>query len=125
MPRRPGISLPIIEGEFFQLSKAAQARLRAAGYRIPSCFAAGTPLLTPNGDKAVEQFMVGDLILSRHEDFPDGELEVKEVEAVFTRLSRIFHLHVGGKVIRTTKEHPFWVQGKGWVTANCKSMISL
>jgi intein/homing endonuclease len=26
-------------------------------------------------------------------------------------------LHVGGQVIRTTPEHPFWVQGEGWLPA--------
>jgi hypothetical protein len=109
------------EAERRQVREFSQELARSLS-RIPlrlitSCFAAGTPLLTPTGDKLIEQFKVGDLILSRHEDHPDGELEVKEVEAVFTRLGRIFPLPVGGKVIRTTKEHPFWVQGKGWLTA--------
>lgn len=27
------------------------------------------------------------------------------------------HLHIGGQVIRTTLEHPFYVQGKGWLPA--------
>jgi hypothetical protein len=30
-------------------------------------------------------------------------------------LLRIWHLHIGGKVVRTTPEHPFFVNGKGWV----------
>jgi hypothetical protein len=40
---------------------------------------------------------------------------LKEIEECFDRTGRIFHLHVGGHVIRTTDEHPFWVDGKGWV----------
>jgi hypothetical protein len=83
-----------------------------------ACFAAGTPLLTPTGDKRIEQFQPGDLILSRSELDPNGELEAKVVEEVFVRLGQILHLHVGGQVIRTTAEHPFWVQGKGWLPAS-------
>lgn len=30
----------------------------------------------------------------------------------------MFHLHVGGQVIRTTGEHPFFAYNKGWVNAN-------
>jgi hypothetical protein len=32
-----------------------------------ACFAAGTPLLTPQGSKAIEQLQVGDLVLARSE----------------------------------------------------------
>ena len=29
----------------------------------------------------------------------------------------VFHLHVGGQVIRTTPEHPYYVQDQGWTAA--------
>ncbi|MFT3920945.1 MAG: Hint domain-containing protein [Myxococcales bacterium] len=32
-----------------------------------ACFAAGTPILTPEGSKAIEEIKVGDLVLSRDE----------------------------------------------------------
>src|SRR5262249_34916945 len=32
-----------------------------------SCFSAGTPLLTPSGSKLIENFVAGDLVLSRDE----------------------------------------------------------
>jgi hypothetical protein len=82
-----------------------------------ACFAAGTPLLTPTGEKPIERFLVGDLILSREENDPRGLVEAKQVEEVFVRTGRIMNLHVGGHVIQTTAEHPFWVHGKGWVAA--------
>src|SRR5262249_47493273 len=82
-----------------------------------SCFAAGTPLLTPTGAKLIEDVRPGALLLSGAESDPDGPLMAKAVEAVFVRLGRILHLHVGGQVIRTTGEHPFWVPGRGWVPA--------
>lgn len=81
------------------------------------CFAAGTPLLTPEGSKPIEQFRVGDLLLSRNEFDPEGPVEPKTIEEVFVRLGRILHLHVGGQVIRTTAEHPFFAYNKGWTPA--------
>jgi hypothetical protein len=60
---------------------------------------------------------VGDKLLSRSEFFPDGPVEEKEVEEVFVRAGYLIHLHVGGQLIRTTAEHPFYVYDKGWVAA--------
>ena len=80
-----------------------------------ACFLPGTPLLTPNGSKAIEQFQTGDAILSREERDPDGPIEVKIVEEVFVRHGRIWHLHVGDQVIGLTAEHPLFVKGRGWV----------
>jgi hypothetical protein len=34
---------------------------------------------------------------------------------VFRRFTEVVHLHVGGRVIRTTDEHPFYAHGRGWV----------
>lgn len=36
---------------------------------------------------------------------------------MFPTHRRIIHLHLGGKVIRTTADHPLYVEGKGWVSA--------
>jgi len=82
-----------------------------------ACFAAGTRICTPDGHKLIEQFQPGDLVLSRHENDPEGLIEVKVVEAVFARLGQRLHLHVAGQVIKTTAEHPFWVQSQGCVKA--------
>jgi hypothetical protein len=82
-----------------------------------TCFVAGTPLLTPAGEKLIEQFQPGDVILSRSERDPNGPVETKWVEEVFVRVAPVLNLHVGGRVIRTTAEHPFYVHGKGWITA--------
>lgn len=82
-----------------------------------ACFAAGTPLRTPDGWRAIESFRVGDVLLSRDEHDPTGAVEAKAVEEVFVRTGQVWYLHVGGVVIRTTAEHPFYAQGRGWV--NC------
>ena len=83
-----------------------------------TCFAAGTPLLTPEGSKYIEDFRVGDLILSRDENDPAGPVVAKCVVNLFQNYSPLLVLHVGGHVIRTTAEHPFWVVGRGWFAAH-------
>jgi len=72
-------------------------------------------MLTPDGDKPIGEFNVGDPILSAPEDDPTAPLEVKIVEEVFKNKCRLLNLHVQGRVIRTTPEHPFYVSGKGWL----------
>jgi len=85
--------------------------------KLVACFAAGTPLLTPEGSKPIERFAVGDLVLSRPEDDVNAPVQARRVEEVFVNLGEILHLHVGDEVIRTTPEHPFFVLDKGWTPA--------
>jgi hypothetical protein len=87
------------------------------GAYLTACFAAGTQLLTPEGSKAIEEFKVGDLLLSRNENWFEGPVVAKVVEEVFVRTAQIMELRVGGRVIKTTGAHPFYVAGKGWQAA--------
>jgi hypothetical protein len=89
------------------LALSGNKRLQEALFS--ACFAAGTPLRTPEGSKPVEQFRVGDWILSRSEFEPGGPVVAKRVEEVFVRTGRIWVLRVSGRVIRTTGEHPVHV----------------
>ena len=61
---------------------------------------------------------MGDEIVSRPEDDPQAENTVQKVVNLTTRSGRLMTLRVRGQVIETTHEHPWWVVGKGWVTAN-------
>jgi hypothetical protein len=100
------------------LRAAREARLVSLPLREgPKCFAAGTPLLTPEGAKAVECLRPGDLVLSRAEEDVGGVIEAKAVEEVFVRVALVLAVQVRGRVIRTTAEHPFYVFGRGWVSA--------
>ncbi len=72
-------------------------------------FVAGTPILTPEGHKLVEQLRPGDMIQAR----PAGE-----VCEVFVTRKPIFLLHLNGQVIRTTADHPLYVEGQGWINAS-------
>jgi hypothetical protein len=65
------------------------------------------------GKKRADEVMLGDLLWTRDEDDPDGPLELKRVQAVFVRLAPIWHVELAdGQVLRTTMEHPFWVENR-------------
>jgi hypothetical protein len=81
------------------------------------CFAAGTPVPVEHGCKAVEDVRKGDRVWMRPENDPTAPPILGEVAATFKTRAPICDLHVGGKIVRTTHGHPFWVRGKGWTTA--------
>jgi hypothetical protein len=81
------------------------------------CFGAGTPLLTPTGDKRVDDLRPGDWVLAAPEFDPGAPPEPKLVEDVFVGRSPLVNLHVGSRVVRVTAQHPFFVQGRGWAAA--------
>jgi hypothetical protein len=116
LSRSRTIPLQLVDSGPWFFTEEYAAQLQAAGYRI-SCFTAGTPLLTPAGAKNIEEFEVGDLVLSRSEFEQFGRLEAKAVEETFVRNGRIWNVHVEEQTIRTTGEHPFYVCGKGWTPA--------
>ena len=105
-----------VEGAVAGSGAAAAARAGSQqATKITGCFAAGTPLRTPDGSKSIESFQERDLLLSRHEDDPEGPVIAKRVLKVIQSYAPLLDLHVGGRVIRTTAEHPFWVAGRGWI----------
>jgi hypothetical protein len=73
--------------------------------------------------KSIEDIAVGDLVLSRDQYDAGDDLDPRRVTNVFRKTSD--HLRIltirgdGGNVetIRTTNEHPFWVEGAGWTAA--------
>uniref|UniRef100_A0A4Y8PXR6 Hint domain-containing protein n=1 Tax=Paenibacillus athensensis TaxID=1967502 RepID=A0A4Y8PXR6_9BACL len=78
-----------------------------------NCFAAGTKVLTDEGEKNIEDIEVGDKVLSKDE--ATGEVGYKEVTATFNHeTDEIYKIHVGGLTIESTFNHPFYVEGKGW-----------
>ncbi|WP_374021039.1 polymorphic toxin-type HINT domain-containing protein [Paenibacillus thiaminolyticus] len=74
---------------------------------------------TDEGEKPIEEIEVGDKVLAKDEFNPDGELAYKEVTALYrNQRDDIIKLYVGEQIIETTDNHPFWVEGKGWVFAD-------
>jgi hypothetical protein len=122
-----GLLIAVAEGNRVRLWDAATGRLvrdltvgdadRIFSVVSQACFAAGTPLLTPTGDKPIEQFKPGDWILTAPEEDPTAPTEAKQVEEVFRNEAVLWQLCAGGKFILTTAEHPFWVVGRGWTAA--------
>ena len=82
------------------------------------CFAAGTPVLTPEGEKPIEELKVGDQVLARDELNVEAAAEPKVVEKTYQSTAEIVELHVDGQVIRTTGPHRFFAKGKGWTPAS-------
>jgi hypothetical protein len=82
--------------------------------RQGNCFLAGTTFRTLEGEKAIECFRPGDLLLSRPEHDPEGPVEVKTVQEVFVGVAPVLEVVVNGRVIGTTEGHPFYVRGVGW-----------
>ena len=82
--------------------------------KVCNCFTAGTKVLTDEGEKPIEEIEVGDKVLAKDDE--TGEMAYKEVEWLFQRdVEETYNITVGGEVITTTDEHPFWIVGKGWV----------
>lgn len=115
---RVAFNVPALYGslrESFRFGKALASldAQRISNY-LSACFAAGTPIRWEHGSKAVEFFKPGERVWARNEHDSNAPVELKEIEEVFVNYAPIWHLHVGGQLIRTTAEHPFYVLKKGW-----------
>lgn len=83
------------------------------------CFVAGTPILMGDGStKPIEQLKKGDEVIARDET--TGKTAVKKVESTTVKhaLSTVVLTFVNHEKIETTKDHPFYVEGKGFVKAS-------
>ena len=81
-----------------------------------ACFVAGTMIVTLTGNKAIEDIEVGDNVYSQNVE--TGEKAYKEVKNVFIKeIDTLVHLDIDGTKIDTTENHPFWIEGKGWIVA--------
>jgi hypothetical protein len=84
-----------------------------------NCFTAGTLVQTEAGEEPIESVEIGDRVLAKDEFNENGKLAYKRVTTLFrNQRDDIIKLHVGAQVIETTDNHPFWVEGKGWVFAD-------
>ncbi len=94
-----------------------------------ACYVAGTQVVTnieKNGDlatKNIQDIKVGDYVLSRDQLDEHGKDEYRKVTRVFVKTSdhlRILRVRAADgnvETIRTTDDHPFWVEGIGWLAA--------
>ncbi|TWT96944.1 Serpin (serine protease inhibitor) [Botrimarina colliarenosi] len=90
----------------------------ATEVELALCFAGGTPVLTPDGSKSIEQLRVGDIVLARDEHNIEGELHPKFIEETRQGTSPVLEVTVQGRAILVTPAHPFFVKGHGWTPAD-------
>lgn len=82
----------------------------------PTCFVAGTMILTATGLSAIEHIKAGDRVISTNPE--TGETTEKKVLEIYRRKTdRLIHLTVNGEEVITTANHPFYVKGRGFVNA--------
>lgn len=79
-------------------------------------FLAGTEVWTTGNAVPIEDVSIGLRVASRNESaFFD---ESQEVSHTMNRIAEGYHeIKTEFEVLKVTAEHPFWVQGKGWVEA--------
>jgi hypothetical protein len=111
--------------QIFAFYKSARSRVRPDA----SCFAAGTQVVTgiaADGSlmtQAIEEIEPGDIVLSRDQYDAGDDLDPRAVTRVFRKTTdhlRVLTIRDGDgnvETIRTTDEHPFWVEGRGWTGA--------
>ena len=70
------------------------------------CFAEGTLISTPDGDKKIEQLRVGDKVLSLNVE--TNTIEIAIVLSLATRTHELYELDFDGIKIKITEDHPFY-----------------
>ena len=81
-----------------------------------ACFTAGTKIHTKDGFKNIEAVKAGDYVWSENPE--TYEKALKKVKKIFVReKDSIIRLSINGEVIETTAEHPFYVEGRGFINA--------
>ncbi|HSC81341.1 MAG TPA: Hint domain-containing protein [Chitinolyticbacter sp.] len=96
--------------------------------KVGGCFIAGTLVHTDQGMKPIEQIRIGDRVLSQPEG--GGERVYKQVVNTFNyddkeiwvvKYTLVAEDYLKGKKpihhLYATANHPFWVEGLGWTTA--------
>jgi RHS repeat-associated protein len=92
-----------------------------SGPKPSPCFAGETLVATAAGLRPIAEIHVGDLVWARDE--VTGADDLRPVSKVFVTPDqplvtlRLEQAYGDADVIRTTPEHPFWVQGRGWTRA--------
>lgn len=88
----------------------------------PKCFVAGTLITTSAGLVAIKNIQPGDVVLAANEE--TGEVAYKEVVRTFVNTTdEITHVTIENaegeqETIDSTPEHPFHMEGLGWVEAS-------
>ena len=100
----------------FQIGVSATAVFTGGMTTTMKCFVAGTLVLTASGLIAIEQIKAGDLVYAADAD--TLEVSLKPVLETYVReTSELVHITVNGEEIVSTHDHPYYVNKKGFVSA--------
>ncbi len=100
----------------FQTGMSMLSSLTGAASQNMVCFIAGTKVLTVAGLVAIENIKAGDMVISTNPD----TLETAEktvLETYVRQVNKLVNLTINGEKIVTTDNHPFYVQGRGFINA--------
>ena len=81
------------------------------------CLPPETLVKTPNGEKRIDEIKINELVYSI--DANNMQMVTNPVEKIYTRFvnEEIFDIELeDGRIISSTKEHPFFVDGE-WIEA--------
>ena len=95
----------------------AKGAKQAAKTPLPKCFAAGTDVETPDGEKDIEDIKAGDTVYAY--DFETGRVvERRVLETVSNYTHYWADVEVAGDVLHATRGHKFWVESANdWIEA--------
>ncbi|HYC56547.1 MAG TPA: polymorphic toxin-type HINT domain-containing protein [Candidatus Binatia bacterium] len=80
------------------------------------CFRGDTAVATPEGPRAIRDLRVGDKVWSIDEK-TSKKVAARVSDTHVRPAAALRTIRAGEELLRTTDEHPFWVEGKGWTTA--------
>ena len=100
----------------FQYAVAGTAAFSGGYVKTATCFVAGTLVATANGLAAIETIKAGDYVLSTDPDTMQTTYK-PVLETYIRKVDRLVHLIISGEEIITTVDHPFYVQGRGFIKA--------
>lgn len=94
----------------------AESRILSKVDNLPcNCFVKGTTVQTKNGPKAIQDIKIGDQVWAKN--LTTGKSELRPVTGLFQKRSTtLMSITLArGATVMVTQEHPFMVEGQGWV----------
>ena len=100
----------------FQMGVSMLSSFSGAASQNMACFIAGTMVLTTAGLVAIEKIKAGDVVISTNPDTLEAAPKTV-LETYVRQVDKLVHLTINGEGIVTTDNHPFYVQGRGFIDA--------
>lgn len=119
----PGVPNLGVPSRLMKLGRHAKVKIKYPKARphlddVPHCFPAGTLVRMAGGtNKAIERIKPGEEVLTRNE-FSGEQGYGKVVRTMKRTAHTLLNISTAdGRRVEATPEHPFWVEGKGFVLA--------